>query len=148
MSGPAAVPEGGRTGMDQLPLLLLVEDEPLIRALLVEGLEDGGYALAEAEDGEKAMAELDSAKRFVGLITDIRLGSGASGWEVARHARQNAPGIAVVYVTGDGAGDWTAEGVPNSVLLQKPFAIAQVTTAISNLLNATDISPTQPLPQA
>lgn len=134
--------------MDNPPLLLLVEDEPLIRTMLAEALEDGGYALAEAENGEKAIAELNSTKGFVGLITDIRLGPGLSGWEVARKARQGAPGIAVVYVTGDSAGDWVAEGVPNSVLLQKPFAGAQVTTAISNLLNAVDISPTQPLPGA
>lgn len=134
--------------MDNPPLLLLVEDEPLIRTMLAEVLEDGGYALAEAENGEKAIAELSSTKGFVGLITDIRLGPGLSGWEVARKARQGTPGIAVVYVTGDSAGDWVAEGVPNSVLLQKPFSGAQVTTAISNLLNAVDISPTQPLPGA
>jgi CheY-like chemotaxis protein len=67
------------------------------------------------------------------LITDIKLGSKMNGWEVARHARQTYPGIAVVYMSGDSAADWTAEGVPNSVMLQKPFATAQVTTAISTL---------------
>jgi DNA-binding NtrC family response regulator len=133
---------------DHLPLLLLVEDEPLIRTSLAAALEDSGYALAEADNAEQAIAHLDSEKTFVGVITDIRLGAGRTGWEVARHARQSSAGIAVVYMTGDSAADWTAEGVPNSVLLQKPFATAQVTIAISTLLNAADISPTQPLPGA
>ena len=118
----------------------------MIRTSLAAALEDGGYGLAEAADAEEALAHLDSEQTFVGLVTDIKLGSKMNGWEVARHARQTYPGIAVVYMSGDSAADWTAEGVPNSVMLQKPFATAQVTTAISTLLNAVDISPTQPLP--
>jgi DNA-binding response OmpR family regulator len=134
--------------MDDLPHLLLVEDEPLIRTSLAAALEEGGYGVFEAGDAVEAVAQLDNEKTVAGLVTDIRLGSGMSGWEVARHARQRNPGIAVVYMSGDSAADWTAEGVPNSVMLQKPFAMAQVTTAISTLLNAADISPTQPLPGA
>jgi hypothetical protein len=38
-------------------------------------------------------------------------------------------------MTADSAGEWGAHGVPNSVLVQKPFAVAQVITAISTLLN-------------
>jgi CheY-like chemotaxis protein len=132
--------------MDHLPFLLLVEDEPLIRTSLAAALEDGGYGLAEAADAEEALAHLDSEQTLVGLVTDIKLGSKMNGWEVARYARQTYPGIAVVYMSGDCAADWTAEGVPNSVMLQKPFATAQVTTAISTLLNGVNISPTQPLP--
>ena len=70
-----------------------------------------------------------------GLITDIRLGTGPSGWDVARHARRHFPHLAVLYVTGDSMGDWAAEGVPNSIILQKPYAEAQLMTAIANLLN-------------
>jgi DNA-binding NtrC family response regulator len=134
--------------MDDLPHLLLVEDEPLIRTSLAAALEEGGYGVFEAGDAVEAVAQLDNEKTVAGLVTDIRLGSGMSGWEVARHARQRNPGIAVVYMSGDSAADWMAEGVPNSMMLQKPFAMAQVTTAISTLLNAADISPTQPLPGA
>lgn len=129
--------------MDHLPLLLLVEDEPLIRTALAGALEDGGYALREADDGEAALEALKSIDKLAGLITDIRLGTGADGWEVARQARHLFPKAAVVYMTGDSAADWTAEGVPNSVLLQKPFATAQVITAVSSLLNVVDVSPTQ-----
>jgi CheY-like chemotaxis protein len=121
--------------MDNLPLLLLVEDEHLIRTALASALEDGGYTLLQAENGLEAVAVLEGHAKLTGLITDIRLGSGASGWEVARRARQLHPELAVVYLTGDSAADWCADGVPNSILLQKPFADAQVITAISTLLN-------------
>lgn len=129
--------------MDNLPLLLLVEDEPLIRALLAAALEDGGFAFIEAESGEAAVEAIDASASLLGIVTDIRLGSGMNGWEVARHARQRFPGLAVIYISGDSASDWTAEGVPNSAMLQKPFATAQVITAVSTLLNIADASPIQ-----
>ncbi|MNL78860.1 two-component response regulator [compost metagenome] len=69
------------------------------------------------------------------MITDIRLGKGANGWQVGRHARQCQSSIPVVYVTADSASEWTAQGVPNSVLIQKPFVPAQLIAAISGLLN-------------
>ncbi|MEA2998899.1 MAG: hypothetical protein QOK17_732 [Sphingomonadales bacterium] len=133
--------------MDKLPLLLLVEDEPLIRTALASSLEEGGYTLLEAENGSEAIALLEEHAELTGLVTDIKLGSGANGWEVARHARQLHPQLAVVYMTGDSAADWSADGVPNSILLQKPFANSQVITAISTLLNAA-LPPVQPQSRA
>lgn len=128
--------------MLERPLLLIVEDDSLVRIPLVDCLVDGGYDVREAESAEEALPLLDETE-FVGLITDIRLGDG-SGWDVARHARHRSASIAVVYMTGDSAADWAAEGVPNSMMLQKPFANAQLTTAISTLLNAVEAAPSQP----
>jgi CheY-like chemotaxis protein len=132
--------------LDNLPPLLLAEDEPLIRTSLAAALEEGGYGLVEAENGVAALEAIDGSETLFGLITDIRLGSGPDGWEVARHARQRFPNLPVVYMSGDSAADWTAEGVPNSVMLQKPFATAQVVTAVSTLLNVADVSPTPAKP--
>jgi DNA-binding response OmpR family regulator len=73
---------------------------------------------------------------FRALITDVNLGSSKlRGWDVAKHAREINEHIPVVYMTGASAHDWGARGVPNSVLLTKPFANAQVVTAVSQLLN-------------
>ena len=80
------------------------------------------------------MGYIDDAPQLQGLITDIRLGVGPNGWQVARHARRKFANLPIVYVTGDSAADWTVEGVPGSVLLQKPYADAQMLTAMSNLL--------------
>jgi hypothetical protein len=47
-----------------------------------------------------------------------------------------APTLPVVYITGASGNQWPSHGVPNSILLQKPFAPAQLVTAVSQLLNA------------
>jgi hypothetical protein len=57
------------------------------------------------------------------------------GWDVARRARAIKPDLPVVYITGANADEWAVQGVPNSLLLTKPFAPAQLVTAVSQLLN-------------
>lgn len=116
--------------------ILVVEDETLIRLNLVDVLEAGGFAVEERSSGDASIEAIDSLEHICGLITDINLGGAIDGWEVARHARARFPGVAVVYITGDSAGHWSAEGVPESIVLQKPFADAQVIGAITTLLNA------------
>ena len=133
----ALPPNGhGAQRLDASILILLVEDEHLIRMNLEEELRDAGFDLVAVRDGVKAMAELDAdATRFRGLITDIRLGDGPTGWEIARHARELVPGIPIVYMSGDSAHEWDSRGVPNSVMVTKPFVTVQINTALSNLLN-------------
>jgi CheY-like chemotaxis protein len=63
-----------------------------------------------------------------------------SGWELAKRLREKEPALPVVYVTASAAEEWASHGVPESVLIAKPFAPAQLLTALSNLLN---IGPTQ-----
>jgi DNA-binding response OmpR family regulator len=58
-----------------------------------------------------------------------------SGWQVAKQARELDPTFPIVYMTGASANDWPSHGVPNSVLLEKPFAPAQLVTAVAQLLN-------------
>lgn len=120
--------------MEVVQPILIVEDEALIRMGLADCLQSGGFAIAECSGGGEAMGYIDDAAQLQGLITDIRLGTGPNGWEVARHARRKFANLPVVYVTGDSAADWTVEGVPGSVLLQKPYADAQMLTAMSTLL--------------
>jgi len=104
-----------------------------------EALIEGGFQVITALDGSEAEARLREAPDgFAGLITDIRLKGGIDGWEIARRARAANPSTAVVYMTGDSAGDWASKGVPNSQLVQKPFANAQLVTAISILLTQND----------
>lgn len=120
--------------MDQVQPILVVDDEAIIRMNLVDVLEAGGFTVYESIDGDTAVAEIDSREVLHGMVTDVRLGTAVDGWQVARHARLKFPSIGVVYITGDSAADWPAEGVPNSILLQKPFADAQITDAVTTLL--------------
>ena len=123
--------------MEKKPKLLIVEDEPLIRMSLAEAFAEVGYAILESSTGKDAIAKLEEAD-FAAVVTDIRLGAGINGWDVARSARQQHPQMAVVYMTGDSAGDWAREGVPTSVLLKKPFAMAQMIAAVCSLLKPVD----------
>lgn len=127
------------TGDAPAPLIVfVVEDEALIQEMLVSTLKDAGYGVVVASSGNQALnvMEGEQAESVRALVTDVRLGDSApSGWDVARRARELHPELPVVYVTGDGAQDWTSHGVPNSILITKPFAPAQVVTAVSQLLN-------------
>jgi len=116
--------------------ILVVEDEHLIQSMVEEALADGGFEAAIAASGEEAVTLLtDSKGKYRALVADIDLGGKMDGWEVAKHAREIDPEFPVVYMSGDSAGDWAANGVPNSIMLNKPFAPAQLVTAVSQLLN-------------
>lgn len=118
-------------------LVLIAENEELIRVVLREAFEDGGFEVVLASSGEQAIAEIDTRGEAVrALVTDVNLGSNATGWDVARHGREINPSLPVIYITGADGHDWASLGVPNSVLIGKPFAPAQVLTAVSQLLNA------------
>lgn len=117
--------------------ILLAEDEALIALATQDALEGAGFAVLRANDGGEALSLLESRSGDIqGLVTDVRLGTGPSGWEVARHARGLNSGLPIVYITGDSGADWPVEGVPCSVVLPKPFAEAQLITALAGLLNA------------
>jgi CheY-like chemotaxis protein len=118
-------------------LILVIEDDLDIQALIDEALCDGGYQPALAGSGEEAITLLQGRQtKYRVLVTDIDLAGKTDGWAVARAAREIDPDFPVIYMTGAAADQWAVQGVPNSILLTKPFAPAQLVTAISNLLNA------------
>lgn len=116
--------------------VLLLEDEVLVCLELEDALLEAGYDVVSANNGREGLRlaeELFDSIR--GIVTDIRIGAGPDGWGIAHRARELNPHIAVVYMSGDSAADWAADGVPNSHMIQKPFATAQVVTALSQLIN-------------
>jgi CheY-like chemotaxis protein len=123
--------------LENLLVILVVEDDQLIQSVVEDTLGDGGFEIVIAASGENAVELLDAARgRYRALVTDINLRrEGIDGWHVARHAREIDPEFPVVYMSGDSAADWASKGVPNSILLPKPFAPAQLLTAVSQLLN-------------
>lgn len=117
------------------PLLLLVEDESLLALALEVELTDAGFSVEIAQDGKQAIAKLDAgAARFSAVVTDIRLPA-VDGWTIAKHARELVAAMPIVYMSGDSAADWAAYGVPESVMLSKPFAAAQLIAAVAKLIN-------------
>ena len=122
-----------------LPQVLLVEDEPLIRDLLQGALEDGGFEVAYANNGDGAIDVLQRRPgEFAGVVTDVDLGGGMTGWDVGHAARRISPVIAVVYMSGASSHQWESEGVPGSTMLMKPFAPAQLLVALATQINNAD----------
>ncbi len=123
--------------MENLPVILVVEDDHLVRSVVEDSLTDGGFEIVTASSGENAVELLGvSEGKYRALVTDINLGGDKiDGWDVARCAREIDPNFPVVYMSGKDAEDWASKGVPNSIMLTKPFAPAQLVTAVSQLLN-------------
>lgn len=121
---------------------MLVEDETLLQIAVQDSLQEAGYEVVCCSNGAAAIQELErDAERFKALVTDVRLGKGPDGWDVARYARELVGGMPVVYTTADGAADWTAHGVPASLLIEKPFAESQIIVAVGQLINAVPPTP-------
>ena len=128
--------------LPDLLVIMVVEDNPEIQTLIDEALREGGFDPAITASGEEAVTLLRGNRdHYRALVTDVNLKGTMNGWEVARQAREIDPTFPVVYMTGAAADEWASHGVPNSILLTKPFAPAQLVTAISQLLNALGPSP-------
>jgi DNA-binding response OmpR family regulator len=123
--------------VDQQPLILVIEDEYPVQGLVEEWLADGGFGTDILSSAEEALTLFKSGlKTYKALVTDVNLKGRLSGWEIARQIRAIDPVFPIIYTTGVAADEWASQGVPNSILLTKPFAPAQLVTAISQLLNA------------
>jgi len=125
---------GVRVLADQL-VVLVAEDDQEIQIIVEDSLTEGGFEPAIAPSGEEAVTLLKGNKgSYRALVVDVNLRGRMDGWEVAKHAREIDPEFPVIYMTGAGADKWPSLGVPNSILLEKPFAPAQLVTAVSQLL--------------
>lgn len=116
--------------------VLVVEDEALICSFIEDALLGGGFEACSVHSGEAAMSTFrDGREGCRALVTDVNLGDGISGWELARQIREITPDFPVLYMTSASAPDWKSQGVDGSVLIEKPFAPAQLAAAVSQLLD-------------
>ena len=103
--------------------MLLVEDEPEVRAVAAEHLRDLGYEVIEAEDGSAALRLLRAAPRLDVLVTDVGLPAGLNGRQVADAAREVRPDLPVLFITGY-AGDALEDRLaPGMEVIGKPFTL-------------------------
>jgi DNA-binding response OmpR family regulator len=123
--------------MNELPVILVIEDEDLIQTVVEEALTEGGFTTDVVASGEEALTLFSGGLRsYKALVTDVGLKGRLSGWEVAAKIRETDPGFPVIYMSGAHADEWASRGVPNSIMLAKPFAPAQIVTAVAQLLNS------------
>src|SRR4051812_41657281 len=91
-----------RPSMGKFPVILIVEDESLIRETVVQALRDAGWEVLQAVSGEGAVAQLGRVAQVIDVVfTDIQLGGSLSGWDVAEVARKSRPGVSVIYTSGN-----------------------------------------------
>jgi DNA-binding response OmpR family regulator len=112
--------------MNESLSVLIVDDDISIQNVVEEILGDGGFEPKAASSVEEAIALLN-AHRFRAVIIDISFGRDhVKGWAVARRARAFNPALPIIYITGGNTDEWAIQGVPNSILITKPFPPAQL----------------------
>jgi len=115
-------------------VVLVVEDEFLLRCSIAERLREAGYHAVEAVSGEEAIAVAESAMSIDIVFTDINLRGAASGWDVAEYVRRDRPNAPVIYTSGKSAD--AQRCVPGSVFIPKPYQCADVLAACQQLTAA------------
>jgi signal transduction histidine kinase len=110
--------------------VLFVEDDPLVREAVVRGLEDCGFDVMVAADGDKALAMLDAGLDADVVFSDIVMPGKVSGVDLAGILHERRPGLPVVLATG-----YTDQRavIPGVQVLAKPYEIDQLVTLLSNL---------------
>lgn len=111
-------------------ILLMVEDEELVRGVVADELRAAGFAVVEAADAAEALAALES-QPIDALFTDIRLPGEGDGWTIAEAARARKPGLPVLYATGYSAA--APRQVPGGRLLLKPYRVRNVIAALAEM---------------
>jgi CheY-like chemotaxis protein len=125
---PAALAADGET-------VLVVEDDSIVRELIVEVLNDLGYAALEAADGSAGLEILQSGRRIDLLISDIGL-PGLNGRQVADAARLLRPELKVLFMTGYAKNTAFTSGLLDSgmEMITKPFAMEALAARIRNII--------------
>lgn len=113
--------------------ILLVEDEPVIRDLMTEGLRESGLSILAAESAEEGVEHLRRrGSRICLLITDIHMSGTLTGIDLAREFRRLLPYRPVIFMTGrPDVLNWVRDGGPLDKIICKPFTPSQLTAMVN-----------------
>jgi PAS domain S-box-containing protein len=117
--------------------ILAVDDEERLARLLARMLGSQGHRVTTAASGEQALALLDR-ESFDLVITDLGLGAGINGWEVADTVRERYPGVRVILATGWGAGITPEEAAAHGVLavVAKPYSTRDLRQLVASVASS------------
>lgn len=123
--------------------VLVVEDETVVRGVIVEMLVDQGYRVREAVDGASGLLILHQDEQIDLLITDIGL-PGMNGRELADYARELRPDLKILFITGYAQNIVTADGFlkPGMDMMTKPFDVEKLSQRVRDMISH---SPSEPL---
>lgn len=111
--------------------VLVVEDEPVVRSVIVEMLQDEGYHVLEAVDGPSGLRILRDIKQINLLVTDVGL-PGMNGRQLADQARETRPDLKILFITGYAESAVMAKGflLPGMEMITKPFDLDNLSRRI------------------
>ena len=123
-------------GAAQGETVLIVDDEPTVRMLVMDILEDLGYAVIEAGDSLTGLKILQSDVHLDLLITDVGLPGGMNGRQMAEAGRQSRPGLKTLFITGyaENAAIGNGHLDPGMEILTKPFAVDHLISRVRDML--------------
>jgi DNA-binding response OmpR family regulator len=114
--------------------VLVVEDEPEIADLVEDALVEAGFNVTIAHDDRTAFRTLEREPRsFAAIVTDINLGAGVTGFDIARRARLLNDEIQVIYISGQGPHS-DQFSVEAALMIDKPFRPRELAEQIALLL--------------
>jgi len=105
-------------------VILVVEDELVVRSNIADCLRDAGYSVVETDSGEEAISFCSSNMAIDVVFTDINLVGSASGWDVGNCFRTCRPDVQVIYASGKSAD--VQRGVPGSIFISKPYKSSDI----------------------
>jgi PAS domain S-box-containing protein len=117
--------------------VLVIDDEPLVRRLAVEILEDAGYGVMEAADGPAGLKIVQSGVRIDLLVTDVGLPGGLNGRQVADAARITRPSLRILFITGYAENAAVGNGLldPGMEVITKPFTVVALGNKVREMLD-------------
>ena len=116
--------------------ILIVEDEFLIRITLSEALSDAGFEVEEAASGDEALTLIDATPGIALLLTDVQLPGSLDGLALARTARERAPDLPVIFMSGRPDCMTAADLSERDMVVPKPYRLADICAAARRLTTA------------
>jgi PAS domain S-box-containing protein len=130
----------GLLGLDRPIRLLLVDDEPLVREVLAEGLRERGFLPMQAKDGATALAIIEAGAEFDAMLTDYSMPH-MDGVALISEVRRRRPGLPAILLTGNAGSDLEAKLTedtvdrPNFRLMRKPIDADRLASQIVALID-------------
>ena len=136
--GLAGMVEAAAAQSEQGETVLVVDDEPTVRMLVTDILEDLGYTAIEAGDSAAGLKVLQSDVRIDLLVTDVGLPGGMNGRQMADAARVSRPDLKVLFITGYAENSVLGNGhlAAGMTVLTKPFSIEAMTARLRSMIEA------------
>ncbi|SHK57971.1 PAS domain S-box-containing protein [Bradyrhizobium lablabi] len=116
--------------------VLVVEDEPTVRGVILEMLQDQGFRTLEAVDGPSGLRVLRTSARIDLLVTDVGL-PGISGRQLADQARETRPGLKILFMTGYAESAAVSQGFLQAgmEMITKPFELDNLARKIRSMIS-------------